>query len=115
MLNGKASEFDFNWYLNVGSAIVFTMAINGVSVHASPLIGYLVVAPLQRCFASASATQRKLNKKFEGPEFEVRTGARTGISDKKATVTLEWWGYSQPFVASLLEPVTVFVTSLLAP
>ena len=27
MLNGKAAEFDFNWCMNVGSAVCFTMAI----------------------------------------------------------------------------------------
>ncbi|GMI01404.1 hypothetical protein TrVE_jg10724 [Triparma verrucosa] len=73
MLNGSAEDFNFNWYMNVGSAIILTMAINSVTVHIAPMAAYLVVTPIKRFLAGASATQRSFNKKFEGPEFAIST------------------------------------------
>jgi hypothetical protein len=73
MLNGSADDFDFNWYVNVGSAIILTMAINSVTVHIGPMVGYYIIQPIKLCMAGVSATQRSLNKKVEGPEFEIST------------------------------------------
>jgi len=73
MLNGDADDFDFHWYVNVGSAIILTMAINSVTVHISPILGYYVIQPVKLCLTGVSATQRSLNKKMEGPEFEIST------------------------------------------
>jgi len=73
MLNGDADDFNFHWYVNVGSAIILTMAINSVTVHIGPIIGYYIVQPVKMCMAGVSATQRSLNKKVEGPEFEIST------------------------------------------
>ncbi|GMH90450.1 hypothetical protein TL16_g11773 [Triparma laevis f. inornata] len=73
MLSGSAEDFNFNWYMNVGSAIILTMAINSITVHIAPLLAYFIITPVKRCFASASATQRSFNKKFEGPEFAIST------------------------------------------
>jgi len=70
---GKAEDFDFQWYTNVGSAITMTMVINAITPHLAPLAGYYIIGPLKRCFASTSSTQRSLNKKFEGPTFLIST------------------------------------------
>ncbi len=73
LLQGTADDFDFSWYVNVGTAIITTMVINAITPHMSPLLGYYVLDPLKRTMASVAATQRSLNKKFEGPEFEIST------------------------------------------
>jgi len=50
-----------------------TMVINSITPHIAPLAGYYILAPLKRKVAGISSTQRVLNKKFEGPTFEIST------------------------------------------
>jgi len=86
---GEADDFDFQWYTNVGTAIVMTMVLNAVTPHMAPLAGYYVVGPLKRCLASASSTQRTLNKKYEVSLSERRSEEAASIAIDRAVAREE--------------------------
>jgi len=74
LFSGSYDDFSREWYASIGSSLTFTMIINTLGPHSSPLIKALVVFPLKRCFKRSSAVnQEEMNKLYEPPVFQIET------------------------------------------
>ncbi len=70
LLQGELDDFNRNWYIIVGQAVIMSMVLNIIAHHVWPLFEAFVLLPLKQRYANRSAvTQFELNQAYAGVRF----------------------------------------------